>query len=102
MDTLYFKKATRKGDNKGTTERHFLDFIISGKSLKTILGMEDSDFLGMDESNFITPFGWTNDEKYEKQIKNSFKLQRKPELRTGRDPYTFVPNVVILAAGLLL
>jgi hypothetical protein len=77
MDTLYFKKAVRKGDNKDTTERHYLDFIISGKSLKTILDMEDSDK--------ITPFG-LYDEKYEKQIKNSFKLQGKPELRTKRVP----------------
>ncbi len=77
MDTLYFKKAIRrKGDNKGTTERHFLDFIISGKSLKAISGEEGSDF--------ITPFGWTNGEKYEKQIKNCFKIQGKPELRTRR------------------
>jgi hypothetical protein len=34
MDTLSFKKAVRKGDNKSKTERHYLDFIISGKSLK--------------------------------------------------------------------
>lgn len=91
MNTLHFKKSIRQGDNKGKAERHFLDFMISGKSLKTILGMEDSDM--------ITPFGWIDDEKHEKHIKNSFKLQGKPELRTGRVSLYVCPECGDIGCG---
>ncbi|MGB4775497.1 MAG: hypothetical protein WBP45_10015 [Daejeonella sp.] len=91
MNTLSFKKAIRQGDNKGKTERHFLDFMISGKSLKTILGLEDSDM--------ITSFGWTDDEKQIKQIKNSFKLQGNPELKTKRVSLYVCPECGDIGCG---
>jgi len=75
MDTLILNKATRKTGAK-QIPRHFLDFFVSGKSLKTILNIEDADF--------ITLFGWGINKEYGRHILNVFRLKEKSELDTGR------------------
>ncbi len=68
MDTLILNKATRKTGAK-QTPRDFLDFFVSGKSLKTILNIEDADF--------ITLFGWGTNKEYSRHILNVFRLKEK-------------------------
>jgi len=75
MNTLNFNKAIRQGGSN-KTERHYLDFIVSGQSLKKLFGREKSDF--------ITPFGWGINEDYTKQVIRSFILEVKSELGSGR------------------
>lgn len=77
MNSLILDKATRKiGTNQ--TPRDYLDFFISGKSLRTILNIENADF--------ITLFVWggviSND--YYRHILNVFRLKEKSKLHTGR------------------
>ena len=44
MDTLTLNETTRKiGANQ--TAREYLDFFVSGKSLKTILNIETADYI---------------------------------------------------------
>ena len=75
MDTLSLNKATRKiGANQ--TARDFLDFFVSGKSLKTILNIETADY--------ITLFGWGTNQDYDRHILNVFKLKEKSQLHSGR------------------
>ena len=75
MNTLTLQKTTRKiGANQ--TQREYLDFFVSGKSLKGILDIQDSDY--------ITPFGWSSDQNYNRHFLNVFRLKEKSELITGR------------------
>jgi len=74
MYTLELRSAIRKGSSN-RTEREYLDFIISGQSLKSVLGMKNTDY--------TTLIGVGNQE-YEKHILNVFRLKEKPNLKTGR------------------
>ena len=75
MDTLILNKATRKiGANQ--TPREYFDFLVSGKSLKTLLNIETADY--------ITLFGWGTNQEYDRHILNVFRLKEKPQLATGR------------------
>lgn len=75
METLFLTRTTRKaGANQ--TPREYFDFIVSGKSLKTILGIESADF--------ITLFGWGTNREYERHILNVFRLKEKSEIDSGR------------------
>ncbi|HTJ11438.1 MAG TPA: hypothetical protein VL547_05420 [Dinghuibacter sp.] len=72
MQTLHLKHAVRKGDAH-RKEREFLEFYVSGRSLKSILGIEDSDLvtsIDLDRNN--------------KQILNVFRGKEKSRLETGR------------------
>lgn len=75
MDTLFLNKATRK-IRTNQTPREFLDFSVSGKSLKTILDIETADY--------ITLFGWGTNKEYDRHILNVFRLKEKSQLTTGR------------------
>ncbi len=75
MNSLFFKDALRKG-SANKIERQYLDFIISGQSLRKILNIEDADF--------ITPFGWSDNREYTNHYLNLFRLKEKSELETGR------------------
>ena len=57
-------------------ERSYLDFTISGQSLKTLLNLEKSDL--------ITLFGWGENKDYTKKILRIFRLQEKSNLQSGR------------------
>lgn len=75
MKTLELRAAVRQVSlNK--TERNYLDFIVSGQPLKTLLNLEKSDL--------ITPFGWGDNKEYTKQILRIFRLQEKSNLQSGR------------------
>ena len=75
MDTLILNKATRKiGANQ--TPREYLDFFVSGKSLKTVLNIETADY--------ITLFGWGTNQEYSRHILNIFRLKEKSEIDSGR------------------
>ncbi len=75
MDTLILCRATRPiGANQSA--REYYDFIVSGKSLKTILNIETSDY--------ITLFGWGTNQDYVRHILNVFRLKEKSEIDSGR------------------
>jgi len=75
MNTLNLHKATRIiGANQ--TPREYLDFLVSGKSLKIILNIETADY--------ITLFGWGTNKEYDKHILNVFRLKEKSQLTTKR------------------
>jgi hypothetical protein len=75
MNSLRLQYATREG-NSNKQERQYLDFIISGRSLREILGILNFDL--------ITPLVWSSNREYEKELLHIFTLRKKPELETGR------------------
>lgn len=75
MNSLTLNKATRK-IGKNQTPREYFDFFVSGKSLRTILDIEDNDL--------ITLFGWGTNSEYDRRILNVFRLKEKSELESGR------------------
>jgi hypothetical protein len=75
MDTLTLYKTTNK-IGADQTVREYLDFFVSGKSLKTILNIETAEY--------ITLLTWMPNEAYRKHILNVFRLQEKSELESGR------------------
>jgi hypothetical protein len=75
MNSLQLISAVRPGGSN-KTQRHYLDFLVSGQSLKVILGQKGADL--------VTLFGWGNNKEYEKHILKVFTLQDKSELKTGR------------------
>lgn len=75
MNVLLLNKATRKiRDNQ--TAREYLDFLVSGIPLKTLLNIETADY--------ITLLGWMTNQKYERYILNVFMLKEKSALNNGR------------------
>jgi hypothetical protein len=75
MDTLTLSRAIRQiGANQ--TPREYFDFIVSGKSLRTILNIDTSDY--------ITLFGWGTNKEYDKHILNVFRLKEKSQIDSGR------------------
>lgn len=75
MNTLLLSKTYRIV-RANQTAREYLDFIVSGRSLKTILNIETADY--------ITLFGWGTNLDYERHILNVFRLKEKSELESGR------------------
>lgn len=75
MNTLILSKAIRKlGANQ--TPREYLDFIVSGKSLKTRLDIENADY--------ITLLGGRSNKDYDRHILNVFRLKEKSQIDSGR------------------
>lgn len=74
MYSLHLVNTIQLGKNG--TERKYLDFSVSGQSLKKLLDIEGS--------GLITPFGWGAKPAYEKEVLRQFRLQQKGELSTGR------------------
>ena len=75
MQSLQLLSAIRQGGSN-KTEREYLDFIISGQSLKRILGAEKADF--------ISSISLETTKEYFKYILNVFRLKEKSELESGR------------------
>ncbi len=75
MNSLQLQSATRLGGSN-KHERYYLDFIISGKTLREILGVDNYDL--------ITPFGWGNNKIYERDLLHVLTLRKKSDLQTGR------------------
>ena len=78
---LTFELKSRKGINNipsGITksERNYIDFIVSGKSLGEILGAQKLDLIGN--------FGWTDNLDYENGQISEFLKEKKPTLETDR------------------
>ena len=67
--------ATRK-IGKNQTPKEYLDFYVSGQSLRTILEIQDDDL--------ITLFSWGADKEHDRHILNVFRLKEKSELESGR------------------
>ena len=75
MNTLSFQEAVRRGGSN-RTERHYLDFIISGKSLSKLLHFKTHDY--------VTLLGWGDNKEYNNHILKIFTLQEVPDLKSGR------------------
>jgi len=75
MNAITLNLTTRKV-GKDQTPREYFDFIVSGKSLRSVLGIEDDDL--------ITPLGWGTNIELGIHILNVFKLKEKPRLESGR------------------
>jgi hypothetical protein len=75
MHPLQLQQSIRKGSSN-RTEREFLDFLVSGRSLKSILGIENADY--------ATLIGYGAKREYDKGILNIFRLREKSHLSTGR------------------
>jgi len=86
MKSLQLIRAVRVGGSN-KVERHYLDFSVSGKPLKELLGQNDADL--------ISPFGWGDN----KRILRIFRLQEKPELSTGRIALYVCPECGDIACG---
>ena len=83
-DYLAFERKTRKGavDPKGEphkNERHYIDFVVSGKSLAEVFETIELDLIGN--------FGWTTNRKYEREQISEFVLDREPALATNRSMF---------------
>jgi len=77
MNNLDFCWAERKIKISANQQpRKYLDFIIDRKSLKDLLNRGNADL--------ISPFGWAENKAYEKEILREYRLQKPPELQTGR------------------
>lgn len=75
MNSLTLQKATRR-ISTNQAPRDYFDFFISGKSLRTILDIENADL--------ITAFGWSTNKKYERHLLNVFRLKEKSQIESGR------------------
>ena len=88
MEKLKLSLEIRKGEKieKGSskTERQYLDFIISGKSLGQILNIQDKNLIG--------PLGWGEKTDYEQRQINEFIGIEKPELKPDRTKFYVCPE----------
>src|SRR5580692_1963851 len=75
MHSLQLQPAIRKGSHN-KKEVEYLDFVVSGRSLKSILGLENADY--------VTLIGYGTNKEFVKQIFNIFRLKEKSYLATGR------------------
>ena len=89
MDTLQFRPAIRHGGN-GKHEQHYQDFVVSGRSLRTVLGRDDSDL--------ITSFGWLNS-RYEEEQLQVLLLHKQSDVPTGRAMLYVCPECGDLDCG---
>ena len=65
MNSLQLISAIRSGGSN-RTERRYLDFCVSGQSLKEVLGQKGTDL--------ITLFGWGNNRDYDEYILRVFNF----------------------------
>ena len=83
MDTLTLAHGLRPGetfgDNLSRTERKYIDFIVSGQSLKQLAGAFTADRVGI--------FGWIPDKWYENDRIDEFLGLIPAELSTGRTSF---------------
>jgi hypothetical protein len=75
MHTLQLQQALRKGSHN-KKEVEYLDFVVSSRSLKSILGLENADY--------VTLIGYGTNREFVKRILNIFRLKEKSYLSTGR------------------
>lgn len=90
MNSLQLIRAVRAGGSN-KVEQHYLDFSISGVSLKELLGQNDADL--------ISPFGWGDNQEHNRHILRIFRLQEKPELSTGRIALYVCPECGDMGCG---
>ena len=90
MNSLQLIRAIRVGGSN-KVERQYLDFLVSGKPLKELLGQNDADL--------ISPFGWGDNKDYNKRLLRIFRLQEKPELSTGRIALYVCPECGDIGCG---
>jgi hypothetical protein len=80
MNVLTLEQGIRKGegsqDRAHKTERKYFDFVVSGKSIGTLVDAKRYDMIGA--------FGWAKNKEYELERINEFLGQQKPELESGR------------------
>src|SRR4051812_18620527 len=80
MDTLSFRQSHRQGhklsDGLTQADRHYIDFIVSGQSLKELIGRPKLDLIGT--------LGWIVDKKLDSQQIDEYVSKIAPELETGR------------------
>jgi hypothetical protein len=75
MHSLQLQQAIRKGSHN-KKEGEYLDFVVSSRSLKSVLGLENADY--------VTLIGYGTNKEFAKQILNIFRLKEKSYLSTGR------------------
>jgi hypothetical protein len=76
MNTLELHWDERKISIKSNQHsRKFLDFLINGRSLLSLLNCD---------SDLISPFGWSENKAYEKEILKQYRLQKPSDLGSGR------------------
>jgi hypothetical protein len=95
MDTLTFghehrKVETFKNSSK-KSERKYIDFIVSGKSLGQLLRIKDFDLIGT--------FGWSENKKFENIQIDEFLGITKSELETGRTCFFVCPECGDIGCG---
>lgn len=95
MDILTLGYGHRPGEKSGDfpskTERKYVDFIISGQSLKHIIGDFPSDRIGI--------FGWIPDRWYENDRIDEFLGLIPTELTTGRTSFYVCPECGDIGCG---
>lgn len=82
MNFLQLQNAKREGGSN-KQERHYLDFIISGQTLRKILGINTYDL--------ISPFGWGNDKEYERELLHMLTLNKKIKLKNRTYNVIYMP-----------
>lgn len=95
MEILTFKEAYRSGETTAShsskTERRYIDFIISGKSLGDLLEVTKKDLTGT--------FGWTENSLLENEQINEYIGLVKAELQTGRTSLYVCPECGDIGCG---
>ncbi|MEY8847379.1 hypothetical protein AB9K26_01070 [Psychroserpens sp. XS_ASV72] len=97
-DQLAFEIKSRDGFNNlqsgiSKSQRHYIDFLVSGKSLGEILGAEKLDLIGN--------FGWTESYEYENEQVSEFLKEKKPTLETDRNMFYVCPECGGISCGAL-
>src|ERR1700750_3043755 len=75
MYTLTLQPTLLKG-GPGEIAREYLDFLVSGQSLATILGLKNV--------NLVSPLTFWKEKAYDKKTLNIFRLKERSELESGR------------------
>lgn len=95
IDTLTLGYENRPGETVGAisykTERNYVDFIVSGQSLRQVLGAPAADQIGI--------FGWIPDKWYENDRIDEFLGLIPPELATGRTSFYVCPECGDMGCG---
>lgn len=77
MDTLTLGQGQVVKNRTTQVDRHYIEFIVSGKSLGQLFGLPDFDLIGT--------LGWTDNKECENKQIDEFLGLAKPELTTGAD-----------------
>jgi hypothetical protein len=95
MDILTLGYGHRPGERSGSglsrTERNYVDFIISGQSLKQLIDTSTSERIGI--------FGWIPDKWYENDRVDEFLGLIPPQLTTGRTSFYVCPECGDMGCG---